>query len=238
MCQSDVSSDLWTADLGVGRTRNTHEAGRPPASRPESSRAWRRRETCSCRKTAGGPAAKLRRVPYPNWICFPRNRHAPEWVDSFIKVVANAEASISTPKGNQLDSDGVLKVLAADLRLLGFTIEKSKAKVDKIHRPAHFGEQGKPSSVMEVDGFHDVHGIALEVEAGRAWNSNAVHRDLVRTSLLLDAQHLALLVPIGYKPNSANSAVPAYANTRDLFDAIYASDRLKLPFTSVLLVGY
>jgi hypothetical protein len=35
---------------------------------------------------------------------------------------------------------------------------------------------------MEIDAFHDGEGIALEVEAGRAWNGNAVYRDLIRIS--------------------------------------------------------
>lgn len=53
---------------------------------------------------------------------------------------------------------------------------------------------------MDIDAFHDGQGVVLEVEAGRAWNGNAVYRDLVRASLLLDARFLALVVPVGYAP--------------------------------------
>ena len=159
-------------------------------------------------------------------------------MDDFVSAVAAVEADISTPAGAGLEGDAVLKKLAPGLLGMGFAVEKSKAKIDKIHRPAHFGEQGTPSSVMEVDGFHDELGIALEVEAGRAWNSNAVHRDILRTCLLLDARYLALMVPIGYKPVSASVPVPAYDNTRHLLDAIYASERLQLPFDAVVLLGY
>jgi hypothetical protein len=91
---------------------------------------------------------------------------------------------------------------------------------------------------MDVDGFHDGLGIALEVEAGRACNSNAVHRTIFRAALLLDAQYLALLVPSAYKPPSVKKAVNAYENTRALLDAIYTSQRLHLPFKGVLLIGY
>ena len=60
----------------------------------------------------------------------------------------------------------------------------------------------------------------------------------MRTSLLLDAAYVALLVPLAYRPPSVKRAVPAYDYTRQLLDAIYASQRLHLPFDGVLLVGY
>lgn len=60
----------------------------------------------------------------------------------------------------------------------------------------------------------------------------------MRTSLLLDARYLALVLPIAYAPPSVKKPVPAYTYTRDLLDAIYASQRLRLPFEGVLLVGY
>lgn len=91
---------------------------------------------------------------------------------------------------------------------------------------------------MDVDAFHDGSGIALEVEAGRAWNGNAIYRDLIRASLLLDARFLALALPIAYKPASAKTAIPAYRYSQELLDAIYASERLRLPLDGVLLVGY
>jgi hypothetical protein len=50
---------------------------------------------------------------------------------------------------------------------LGFTIEASEIKADKIRRPVLFGEVGRPLVAYEVDGFHAGHGIVLEVKAGR-----------------------------------------------------------------------
>ncbi len=37
---------------------------------------------------------------------------------------------------------------------------------------------------------------------------------------------------------SGNTTMRSYERTRDQIDAIYASERLKLPFTGILLVGY
>ena len=45
-------------------------------------------------------------------------------------------------------------------------------------------------------------GIALEVEAGRAMGGgNAVYRDLIETSLIVDARYLTVAVPLLYRPN-------------------------------------
>lgn len=45
-------------------------------------------------------------------------------------------------------------------------------------------------------------------------------------------------IPLAYKPPSVKRAIPAYDYTRGLIDAIYASQRLRLPFEGVLLIGY
>ncbi len=98
-----------------------------------------------------------------------------------------------------------------------------------------FGERGAPSVSYEIDAFHDELGVAVEVEAGRAASNNADYRDIVRTSLILDANFLALLVPVTYR---STQSVQVYERTRAQMEGIYASDRLKLPFAGVLVVGY
>ncbi len=175
---------------------------------------------------------------YPRWIYFPRNTRSPAWVGPLVAAVGDARNDIATTPGKALDSNGVLLRLADSLAALGYQVEKSKVSTDKIARPVLFGDEGITEVTMEIDAFHDGEGIAVEVEAGRAWNGNAVYRDLVRTSLLLDARYLALLLPIAYAPPSARTPVPAYGYSRDLLDAIYASQRLRLPFEGVLLIGY
>lgn len=76
--------------------------------------------------------------------------------------------------------------------------------------------------------------------AGRGARGNAGYRDIVRTSLIVDAQFLALLLPLAYRHQSSGReiVVRAYEDARAQLDAIYASERLRLPFTGTLLVGY
>lgn len=57
----------------------------------------------------------------------------------------------------------------------------------------------------------------------------------MRTSLILDANYLALLMPITC---GSKTSIPAFSRARQQLEAIYASNRLKLPFSGALLVGY
>ena len=67
-----------------------------------------------------------------------------------------------------------------------------------------------------------------------------MYRDLVRTSLIVDANFLALGVMLQYHHKSGGKpvVVRSYNDAKDQLDAIYASQRLRLPFEGLLLFGY
>jgi len=160
---------------------------------------------------------------------------------AFVEVVEKAEAKISTvAEKTGLSSDAVLSELRSGLLGLGYVVESGKTKAATIHRPVLFGENGKAEVNYEIDAFHDELGIAVEVEAGRGASNNADYRDIVRTSLILDARNMALLMPVSYRFMSSQRqyAIRAYERTRNQLDAIYASQRLQLPFDGILLIGY
>ena len=82
----------------------------------------------------------------------------------------------------------------------------------------------------EIDAFEPNNGIALEVEAGRATMGNAIYRDLIQASHMLDARFLVLAVPAEYryKSGSRTAREPSYAKTYSFVEAIYGSPRLQL----------
>lgn len=175
-------------------------------------------------------------MPYPLWNYYPRNARPPDWVSGLVQTVAAAEDTISTvERKTGLSSDSVLKELSDGLKSHGYVVEWGKTKAAKIFRPVLFGENGVPEVSYEIDAFHDELGIAVEVEAGRGASNNADYRDIVRSSLILDADYLALLMPITYR---STTSIQAFSRTRHQLEAIYVSNRLKLPFLGVLLVGY
>jgi len=138
-----------------------------------------------------------------------------------------------------MKSDLVLDVLADDLENnMGFEVERGKKKTGKLHRPVFFGDQGAYLRAYEIDAFQKELGIALEVEAGRATMGNAIYRDLIQASLMVDARFLALAVPVEYRYGQKPTKEPSYAKAYSVVEAIYGSRRLALPFEGLLLIGY
>lgn len=175
---------------------------------------------------------------YPAWKYYPSRSPAPAWVGAVVAAFTTAGAAIDSRANHGITSDAALAILRPLLVPLGFDIEAGKKATDKIWRPVLFGEMGRPRVSYEVDGFHPGHGIVLEVEAGRGAVNNADYRDLVRTSLIVDASYLILAMMLEYKTGKVQTTTRSYERTREQIDAIYASERLQLPFKGVLLVGY
>jgi hypothetical protein len=149
---------------------------------------------------------------YPVWSYFPRNMRPPSWAISFVEVVQRAEAKISTvERKTGLESDAVLSELGPGLLALGYAVESGKTQAAKIRCPVLFGENGNPEVNYEIDAFHDDLGIAVEVEAGRGAAGNADYRDMVRTSLILDARNMALLLPVRYRTTSGQRELVIHA---------------------------
>lgn len=179
-------------------------------------------------------------MPYPIWKYYPSTDRAPAWSVDILSAFEGAQASLDSTAGRQVKSDEALAMLRPTLLDLGFQVEGGKSHSEKIRRPVLFGELGVEERAYEVDAFHTELGIAMEVEAGRGTQGNAIYRDLIQSSLLLDADYLVVCLLLDYKFKSGgrDSHSPDYAKARSVLDAIFASNRLKLPFRGVLLVGY
>jgi hypothetical protein len=108
---------------------------------------------------------------------FPRTEPPPGFVEDVVAVFGQREGEITTETNDKgLKSDEVLAVLGPDLASIGFQVEASKKKVDKLERPVFFGENGVPTLRYEIDAYHPEWKCGLEVEAGRGWMGNAVYR--------------------------------------------------------------
>jgi hypothetical protein len=179
-------------------------------------------------------------VTYPTWAYFPRQKPAPLWVEVFLTAVAQRQDEVDSRTHVKMDSDQVVKHLEDLLIVGGWQIEASKKDADKIHRPVLFGDNGTIRVKQELDGWHWSERIVLEVESGRGWQGNAVYRDLVRASLVAEAEYLALGVRQQYTYNSGGHVIHQndFERTRDMLDSVYASGRLVLPFKGVLLFGW
>lgn len=171
---------------------------------------------------------------------FPRTQTPPKFVTQVVQVFQRHSDEIGTTHMDKgLTSDQALAILRGDLRKLGFSVEKSKRKKDKIKRPVFFGENARPSLQYEVDAWHPEWRAGLEVEAGRAWMGNAVYRDLIQALVMVEMDHLLLAVPQAYRYTKGGRATvsPDYENTISVAEALYGHSRITMPY-SLGLIGY
>ena len=74
--------------------------------------------------------------------------------------------------------------------------------------------------------------MVLEVEAGTGVANNAFLKDLFQACMMHDVDLLGIALRKHYKRNSNYDYVVKY------FETLYASRRLQLPLSGVLLIGY
>ncbi len=176
-------------------------------------------------------------MPYPEWKFYPSWSARPGWIYQVVEVVANAQTLIDSNAligDSALRSNPVLSVLKPGLAGIGFDVETPE---NKLVRPVLFGERDTFEKRFDIDGWHDVYNIALEVEAGKAWESKAALYDFIKMTLIVDAQFGVIIIPQNYERGSRYAA--PYANQRALFDAMYANPgRLSFALEGLLLIGY
>jgi hypothetical protein len=171
---------------------------------------------------------------------FPRTKPSPDFVANIVAVFRAHESTISTTeliKG--LESDPVLRQIAADIAALGFVVEVDKTAKRKIGRPVFYGENGLPMLRYEIDAYHPGWRCGLEVEAGRAILGNAVFRDLFQAMVMTDVDHLCLAIPNVYKHKSGgrNLSVKYYDKAISIADALYGHTRVTMPY-GLTIIGY
>ena len=153
-----------------------------------------------------------------------------------VGALRNHEDAISTRQlENGLVSDDVLTEVRSSLEAVGFDVEQGKRADEKIHRPVLFGENGEPELQYQVDGYHPEHRCGIEIEAGRAWDGNAIYRDLIHAAMMVQVDTLALVVPNAYK--HSRGTTPAFEKTKRVAETLYRTDRFDLPY-DLVLVGY
>ncbi len=133
---------------------------------------------------------------------------------------------------HEFPSNYVLQQVGPHLVALGFKVEMSKRSDDKIRVPVLFGLNGKLEKSFEADAYHEAEGFVVEVEAGRGVVNNQFLKDLFQACMMHDVTSLAIAVRNVYRRNDNFEYVVRFFNT------LYASNRLKLPLTGLLIIGY
>ena len=162
---------------------------------------------------------------------FPRSFGINAEVEAVINCFQKNYDAIKSPENN-LNSDGVLKTISDDLKQLGFSVEESKAKDDKIKVPVLFSLNNRIDKYFDADAVSADGKIVLEVEAGRAYVNNQFLKDVFQASMMYGVDYLMLAVRNDYRGNDDFSKIFQF------FETLYINGRLQLPLKGIVLIGY
>lgn len=166
-----------------------------------------------------------------NWVLFPHSVKPDDMSRSIVEIFSKSEAMIDSEKFTY-ESNEVLKILEPELQKLGFQVEKSKKAEDKIHVPVLYGMNGRVEKSFEADGYHPECQYVLEVEAGRGYVNNQFLKDFFEACVMINVDKLCIAVRNKYKASNDFDKVCRF------FDSLYASNKLQIPLSSLLIIGY
>lgn len=162
---------------------------------------------------------------------FPRSFGITMQIKDVIKCFENNFHLIDSHIYNY-NSNDVLGIIRNDLEKIGFTVEKSKKRDDKIHVPVLFGLNNKIDKFFDADGINKDSSIVLEVEAGRAYRNNQFLKDIFQACMMPSVEYLVLAVRNTYAGTDDFQSIFAFLET------LYINGRLKLPLKGIVLIGY
>ncbi len=166
-----------------------------------------------------------------NYQLFPKSQQISSDLLAVVNTFQTCEKQISS-QTKELSSNEVLAVVADGLEKIGFIIEKSKKKEDKIKIPVLFGRNGNLEKSFDADGVNLTTKTVIEVEAGRGVTNYQFLKDLFQACMMQDIEVLIIAIRNNYKGNSDFETVVTF------FDTLYVSGRLSLPLKRILIIGY
>ena len=175
---------------------------------------------------------------YPRWIYYPLSETPPSWASKVVSVFDQKRKALDTSNVHN-KSDAALAIIRPGLERLGFSVEGGM-KEPTIYRPVHFGEFGRADRKFQIDSYHPKWKVGLEVEAGRSIRGNAIYRDLIQASLVVDLDYFTLAIPQRYRFKIKNREQEdrPYEFGLTLLNSIFSSSRFRLPLRGILFVGF
>jgi hypothetical protein len=162
---------------------------------------------------------------------FPRSFGITEEIQAVISCFEKNYEQIKSPDNN-LNSDGVLRVIADDLEMLNFKVEKSKSSIDKIKVPVLFSINNRIDKFFDADAVSADGKIVIEVEAGRGYRNNQFLKDIFQACMMPKAEYLVIAVRNHYHNSDDFRSIFQFLET------LYISGRLQLPLNGIVLIGY
>ena len=162
---------------------------------------------------------------------FPRSIGITPEIKAIIDCFTSANGQIDSSVNN-LPSNGVLLILYESLLKLGFKVEISKSKEDKIAVPVLFGTNNKIDKCFNADALSSDGKIVIEIEAGRATENNQFLKDIFQACMMFEVEYLVIAVRNSYRTHKDFEIIHTFLET------LYISNRLHLPLKGILFIGY
>ena len=103
---------------------------------------------------------------------------------------------------------------------------------DLVAVPVLYGVNGKIEKAFEADGYLPAAGYVIEVEAGRAVVNYQFLKDFFEACTMVGVDKLCIAVRNKYR------AFNDFDRVCKFFEAMYASNRLGIPLSGLLIIGY
>ena len=163
-----------------------------------------------------------------NYQYFPKNHVLPEHLRQVVNIFLLQDAKIDSER-THLKSNEVLAIVAPFLKKNGYKTEPIDGMIEV---PVLFGRNGTIEKYFAADGYNPNTKTVIEIEAGRAYTNNQFLKDLFQACMMNEAEYLVIAVRNTYRNN------PDFEKIFQFFETMFLSERLKLPLTGIMLIGY
>jgi len=166
-----------------------------------------------------------------NYQFFPRSQGVIPEIKQVISCFERVKDKIDS-KNHNLSSNEVLKEVGSLLEQIGYSVEAGKTNSDKIRVPVLFGMGNKIDKEFNADALSKDGNIVVEVEAGRAIDNNQFLKDIFQACMMFGVEYLVMAVREDYRGKNDFERIYTFLET------LYISNRLHLPLSGILLIGY
>ncbi|MCG7380332.1 hypothetical protein MH215_25480 [Paenibacillus sp. ACRSA] len=177
-----------------------------------------------------------------NFQFYPKNIRITPHLNNVVKVFEKMENEIATESRNY-KSNEILAACKNGLTAIGYKVEGNHNEGSKhIEVAVLFGRNNVMEKSFRADAYNSEAKSVIEVEAGRGVLNNQFLKDLFQACMMQDVEYLTIAVLNKYRILNNNKTKFRENNDFEevckFFDALYSSERLKLPLKGILVIGY
>ena len=162
---------------------------------------------------------------------FPRSHGITEHIKAVIDAFKSIETEVDSG-AKCLSSNAVLQKIGPYLTKLKFRVETGKGANEKINVPVLFGLDNTVDKKFFVDALSEDGKIVVEIEAGQALENHRFLKDIFEACMMFGVEYLILAVRNRYRSHQDFDRIYTFLET------MYLSNRIKLPLSGILLIGY